>query len=250
MNMTGRAFVVLVLIGSLAACGSDDRSTELVNAPTSAVSESVPTPDASTSSTPGVADPVPATGELTAALLTPADLPHEWRNREVITDRREIYGPSGACSPTGDEHRDWSVEQTMQSAAGTTEDRSGVVIFGQWLMSGEPEQMRARFDEYKTAIEACDGAERDSIELGRTWYEIVQVPPVGVARIGYSTRSEGFEVADGVEGFEDGHVAFVLDGNVLMGIAVEEFREVSLDPLVTQEEFNGIVTTAAQHLPG
>lgn len=110
--------------------------------------------------------------------------------------------------------------------------------------------MRARFDEYKTAIEACDGAERDSIELGRTWYEIVRVPPVGVSRIGYSTYSEGFEVADGVEGFEDGQVAFVLDGNLLMGIAVREFREVSVDPVVTQEESNGIVTTAAQHLPG
>ena len=83
-----------------------------------------------------------------------------------------------------------------------------------------------------------------------TWSEVVELPPVGDAGIGRSTHAEDFEVADGVDGVADGRVAYVLDGNVLMAIAVEEFREVSLDPLVTQEEFNGIVTTAAQHLPG
>lgn len=248
MNVTWRVVVVLVLVGWLTACGSGDVSPELVSTPTSAVSGSSPTPDGSMPSSSDVAGPVPATGELTAALLTPADLPHEWRNREVITD--EIYFPGGACSPPGDEYRDWSVEQTMQSAAGTTEDRSGVVIFGQWLMSGEPEQMRARFDGFKTAIEACDETKPDEAELRVTWSEVVELPPVGDAGIGRSTHAEDFEVADGVDGVADGRVAYVLDGNVLMAIAVEEFREVSLDPLVTQEEFNGIVTTAAQHLPG
>lgn len=238
--------VALVLVGSVAACGSDVVTPDLASTPTPAVSESTPTPDGATVTDLDLAPPVPTRNELAAAQLTPAVLGEGW---EVLEDfaSGEIHGPGNFCHDSQEEYGEWYVETRM--VYGRNLEQTHFLVLGQQLTSGEPEQMRALFDELTAAMQACNGAEWDTFEEGHLRSELMGVPPVGEAGFGLLVHSDGFEVSDGITAVADSQQAAVLDGPVLVFLTLGEFREPRLAPMGAEVDFTEILTIAVDRLP-
>ena len=247
MNSVRLGVVASVLVGCLGACGSNVASPDPAGTPIPEVSESTSTSSGSTAKDSDEAPTVPRTDELAAALLTPAVLGEGW---EVLEDvaAGEIHGPGNFCHDSQNEYGEWFAEAGM--VYGRDLEQAHWLMLGQRLTCGEPERMHALFDEIKSAMEACDGAEWVTIEEGHLQSALMDVPSIGEEGVGLYVHSDGFEAADGVTVVEDGQQAAILDGSVLMFTSLVELREQRLDPVGTEVDFTEILTTAVERLPG
>jgi len=203
------------------------------------------TPEASPSSATADGGAIPTRQELADALLAPADLGDGWNRFPPEDTDLPVYFCSEADRSV---YEDWDVYVGMYYPGSGAENRSPMV--NQWQMAGEPDEMQDMYDSLATEIETCDGVVEQSPEPGQTRWVLTQVPALGDASIGDSTDSEGFELGDDVDGVASSRRAVILDGQVLMVVAIGEFREASLDAFFTQDDFDQVVTLATQRLPG
>lgn len=238
--MVRRSLVVLVLIGSLTGCGGGSGPAESTDSEAPVEAVSTPTPEESPSSVSADGESITTAGELTAVLLTPQNLGDGW---ELEPE------PAGAPGITlchwAETHQDtgalpWQAFTLMNSRDA---DTPGVAVYWQHLMAGEPAQMQATFDALKTEMESCIGVGWEGEDLSQRHSEGMDVTPVGDARVAQHTYAEDDQ------GAVDFRHVVVLDDTVLMMLTVIEFRQSPTDIVIVQEEFDQIVTMAAQRLP-
>ena len=197
---------------------------------------------------------IPSAEELAAALLVPEDLGRRWVYPDdpfgtgevftggVITAEWHLATPFGEaffCPAIDDETVEliqgipWQALTHLWSGPGT-DPATDVAALLEFLVAGDPAEVRGWFETLEAAATACAG-----IEWEENRAEMIAAPSVGDDSFEWHGR-----VASGLVPFDD-RLVIVLDGSILMAAREYEMN----GPIVTSEELSAIVTTAVDKLP-
>lgn len=207
--------------------------------------------------------------DMADALLTPADLTGEWTVNAgnpdasegtlapsgILTDaQREVLPRVQLCDRASGDAQDaadafeWEVyrqlDQTVDDPIDPPTDREGHKVFLQEsMMSDDPDDLIALFDDLLPGIEACLG-DIPADEEGPGTAEKIEITSGGDEQIAVLSRIE----EAGGQGVWNVYNAVIRKGSVALSIMLVDVYLGDLQPVVDNADFDAIVSLAMSKL--